>query len=49
VDWHDVETVVARQGTAHLDWDYIDGRLEPLAEAKEDPNILVRLARIRGN
>lgn len=47
VDWHDVETVVNRQGADNLDWDYIDRQLHPLAEAKDDLQILRRLERIR--
>jgi len=47
IDWHDVESVVARQGISHLDWPYINAQLAPLAEAKEEPEILDRLKRIR--
>jgi hypothetical protein len=47
VDWHDVETIVARQGGEGLDWDYIERQLKPLVQAKEEPEILARLERIR--
>ena len=47
VDWHDVQTVVTRQSRDNLDWEYISRQLEPLAEAKEDPDILQQLQRIR--
>jgi len=30
-----------------LDWRYIEEQLTPLAEAKEEPEILLQLARVR--
>jgi hypothetical protein len=32
----------------HLDWDYVESQLGPLAELKEDPAIMARLAQLRG-
>ena len=49
VDWHDVETILARQGSTRLDWDYIDRQLTPLVEAKEEPEILDMLAKLRAS
>jgi hypothetical protein len=46
-DWHDVRFTVARQGHGALDWDYIYGQLEPLAEVKEEPEIVARLRGIQ--
>jgi hypothetical protein len=45
-DWVDVEGIVIRQGKL-LDWPYIDAQLRPLVELKEEPEILMRLARIK--
>jgi hypothetical protein len=42
----DVETVVVRQRDT-LDWEYIERQLEPLAEVKEQPEIMDALARLR--
>jgi hypothetical protein len=47
IDLRDAEGVALRQGSI-LDWRYVEEQLEPLAEAKEDPEILRQLARIRG-
>lgn len=44
-DWGDVESVVSVQKT--LDWDYIYKYLEPLADIKEEPEILVDLQNLR--
>jgi hypothetical protein len=44
-DWNDVEGIAVRQRT--LDWDYIEAHIQPLAEAKESPHILDRLAQLR--
>lgn len=41
-DWGDVESICIRQPS--LDWEYIETRLRPLAEAKEVPEILERLS-----
>lgn len=45
-DWLDVEGVIIRQG-AQLDWKYILTELAPLAELKEEPEILSRLEGLR--
>jgi hypothetical protein len=42
----DVETVVTRQRTA-LDWEYIAANLQPLAEVKDQPEIMVAFERFR--
>ena len=42
LDWHDVETILVRQGNA-LDFPYIYRELGPLAELKEAPEIVPRL------
>jgi len=43
-DWVDVEGVIVRQ-TGTLDWRYVSEQLGPLAELKEDPEILDQLER----
>jgi hypothetical protein len=45
-DWLDVEGIIIRQ-TGKLDWAYIRGQLQPLAELKEAPEILDELERRR--
>lgn len=45
-DWLDVEGVIVRQ-TGKLDWRYICDQLAPLAELKEEPEIMDELARRR--
>ncbi len=45
-DIMDVETIAMRQ-QARLDWDYVSGELLPLAELKEQPEILDRLRSLR--
>jgi hypothetical protein len=42
----DAETVVARQRAA-LDWQYVAGNLEPLAEVKGQPEIMATLEKLR--
>lgn len=42
----DVETVVVRQ-RGRLDWDYIEARLGPLAELKEQPHIMAVCSKLR--
>jgi len=42
----DVETVVTRQHAA-LDWEYIEANLRPLAEVKEQPEIMAAFERFR--
>ena len=46
LDIRDTEGVALRNGD-QLDWSYIETQLRPLAEIKEDPEILRRLARLR--
>jgi hypothetical protein len=47
IDIRDAEGIAVRHDKA-LDWRYIEEQLTPLAEAKEDPEILRQLDRIRG-
>lgn len=47
LDWHDIEGIITRQGSASLDWSYIFYQLEPLCEVKESPEILSRVAALR--
>ena len=44
-DWGDIESVCLRQTS--LDWSYIEHQLRPLVEAKEAPEILDHLRRVR--
>ena len=46
-DWMDVRMTIVRQGVETLDWDYILHHLTPLAEVKEEPEILQRLDDLR--
>lgn len=46
-DWQDVASVVVRQGSDNLDWDYILSNLEPLATLKDEPEIMARLQTLR--
>jgi hypothetical protein len=46
-DWVDVEGIIIRQA-GQLDWEYLVAQLAPLAELKESPDILRRLADRRG-
>lgn len=41
-DWIDIENVLVRQGDV-VDWAYVELHLCPLADAKEEPEILARL------
>jgi hypothetical protein len=45
-DWVDVEGVIIRQAGG-LDWPYVRSQLAPLAELKEEPEILDELERRR--
>jgi hypothetical protein len=45
-DWVDVERILVRQA-GKLDWGYIQSQLRPLAELKDEPEILSRLDRLR--
>jgi hypothetical protein len=47
IDWHDVRGIMVRQSTANLDWSYIITELEPLCQAKEQPEIVDRLESLR--
>jgi len=44
-DWADIESVLSLQ--TDLDWEYIDKQLSPLAELKEEPEILETLSKLR--
>jgi hypothetical protein len=46
LDIHDAESVAIRQKT-RLDWDYIEEQLRPLADVKDQPEILQELVRLR--
>lgn len=46
-DWVDVDGIIIRQA-GQLDWEYVVAQLAPLAELKESPDILRRLADRRG-
>jgi hypothetical protein len=46
IDIRDAEGIAVRHDKT-LDWRYIEDQLIPLAEAKEDPEILKQLARVR--
>lgn len=45
-DIRDVEGVAIRN-RGHLDWGYIEEQLQPLADVKEEPEILKTMARVR--
>ena len=45
-DWLDVEGIIVRQA-GKLDWEYIHRQLQPLAELKEEPQIVDELRRRR--
>lgn len=45
-DWIDLEGILIRQH-GRIDWGYVDSQLRPLADLKEEPEILERLARMR--
>ena len=47
IDIRDAEGIAVRHDKT-LDWRYIEEQLVPLAEAKEEPEILQQFARIRG-
>ena len=46
LDLHDAEGVAIRHGRT-LDWNYVEEQLVPLAEIKQDPEILRSLTRLR--
>ena len=45
-DWMDIEGVIIRQ-SGRLDWPYVRTQLAPLAELKEEPELMERLERTR--
>jgi len=45
---HDVEGVITRQGADNLDWGHVFHYLTPLAEVKEQPEIVDRLHALAG-
>jgi hypothetical protein len=47
LDWADVESIIAKQPRGKLDWRYVYAQLKPLAELKEDPQIVPRLKELR--
>ncbi len=47
-DWSDIHTVIVRQ-RAQLDQSYMLKKLTPLAELKEEPEILARLKKLLGS
>jgi hypothetical protein len=47
IDWMDVESIIAKQQRKKLDWRYIHAQLKPLAELKEDPQIVPKLDELR--
>ena len=47
IDIRDAEGIAVRHEKT-LDWAYVEEQLTPLAEAKEEPEILQQLARLRG-
>ncbi|MEM9480768.1 MAG: hypothetical protein AAGA58_14025 [Verrucomicrobiota bacterium] len=42
-DWEDIQGIIVRQGNSNLDWTHIFHHLRPLAEAKENPELVTRL------
>jgi hypothetical protein len=46
-DWMDVRMTIVRRGCNSLDWPYIIQHLQPLAEAKEEPEIMTRLKALK--
>jgi len=47
IDWMDVESIIAKQHRKKLDWRYIHAQIKPLAELKEDPQIVPQLNDLR--
>jgi hypothetical protein len=47
LDWQDVRMTIVRQGEAKLDWPYGLKHLTPLAELKDQPEILLKLEHLR--
>jgi adenylosuccinate synthase len=48
IDWLDIEGIIAKQSAAKLDWIYVFGFLKPLAELKEEPDIVETLEGLIG-
>ena len=48
LDWNDVKGIIIRQGKEKLDWRYVFEHLTPLAELKEQPDIITRLRQMAG-
>lgn len=48
LDWNDVKGIIIRQGNEKLDWSYVFQHLTPLAELKEQPDIVTRLRKMAG-
>jgi hypothetical protein len=46
IDIRDAEGIAVRHSLT-LDWQYVEDQLTPLAEAKEEPEILAQFARVR--
>lgn len=47
IDWMDVESIIAKQQRKKLGWRYIDAQIKPLAELKEDRQIVPKLNELR--
>jgi hypothetical protein len=47
IDWMDIESIIAKARRKKLDWRYIHAQLKPLAELKEDPQIVPKLDELR--
>ena len=45
-DWLDIEGIIVRQ-SAQLDWAYVRAELAPLAELKNAPDLVDKLARMQ--
>ncbi|MDB6004806.1 MAG: hypothetical protein JWR15_1793, partial [Prosthecobacter sp.] len=48
LDWNDVKGIIIRQGKENLDWLYVFQHLTPLAELKEQPEIVMKLRTMAG-
>jgi hypothetical protein len=47
IDWMDVEGIIAKQPRGKLDWRYIYTQIKPLAELKDEPEIIQKLKEMR--
>lgn len=43
----DIESIIAKQRIKKLDWRYIHAQLKPLAELKDDPQIVPKLNELK--